>query len=329
MKFIDVCNGDADGLIARHQYRLSFPVPISALTLVTGSKRDVALLSRVDIGAVNATGTDISVFDLSYDQNAESARRLLEGGATIRYFDHHRASQLRPHPQLATHIDTSVDTCTGLIVDRYLHGAHRAWAITAAFGDNLIETAERLATQASMTAPQIQLLRQLGECINYNAYGESTSDLHYLPGEIARRMAPYQSPFEFARCEDIFTRLQIGFAADLRRAHAVPPLHEESVAAVYLLPDEPWARRISGAFANALVHTNTRRAHAVLSHNTKGAYTVSIRAPQDNPLHADAIAIRFTNGGGRAAAAGIDNLADHELGRLIALLKETYGTSTG
>lgn len=328
MQFFDVFNGDADGLIARHQFRLSFPVPLDHLTLVTGSKREVSLLSRVDVRSIAADAADISVFDISYDQNAESALRLLEAGATIRYFDHHRAHRLQAHPRLAAHIDTSPHACTSLIVDRYLNGAHRAWAIAAAFGDNLTDTAQQLAAQADFTQEQTVLLQQLGECINYNAYGESISDLHYPPEEVARRMMPYRSPFEFAQCEDIFRRLQIGYAQDVRRAQAVLPLHASSVAAVYTLPDERWARRVSGAFANMLVRANPRRAHAVLSCAANGTYTASIRAPQHSPQHADTIAIQFIGGGGRAAAAGINNLATQDIVRLVSLLEQTYGTAT-
>ncbi len=324
MHYFDVCNGDADGLIARHQYRLSFPVAGTDLTLLTGSKRETSLLSRVDTSRNETNGTDISVFDISYDRNAESARRLLEGGASIRYFDHHRAARFQPHPRLAAHIDTSADVCTSLIVDRYLEGAHHAWAIAGAFGDNLIEVAEQLAANAHMAAEEALTLRQLGEYINYNAYGESIRDLRYAPAEIARRMLPYRSPFAFVQCEDIFVRLQIGFTADLRRARAVQPLYTSSMIAVYLLPDEPWAKRVSGAFANLLASACKARAHAVLSRTTTGTYTVSIRAPQDNPQHANIIAEAFINGGGRAGAAGINNLPDNEITRLIALLEATY-----
>lgn len=324
MHCFDVCNGDADGLIARHQFRLSFPLPAERVTLVTGLKREVALLSRVEKEVVDLNNTDICVFDISYDKNAASAQRLLEAGATIRYFDHHRASQLKLHPRLASHIDTSADTCTSLIVDRHLGGAHRAWAIAAAFGDNLTEIAEQLARQANLTREQSLILRQLGECINYNAYGESISDLHFPPEEIARRMTPYQSPFEFAQREDILDRLRVGMETDLRSAHAIQPRHSSSAVAAYILPDERWARRVSGTFANALVHAKPDLAHAVLSTAADGTRTVSIRAPQSNPQYADAIAIRFANGGGRAAAAGINRLEPIEIGRLIALLEETY-----
>ena len=81
-----------------------------------------------------------------------------------------------------------------------------------------------------------------------------------------------------------------------------------------------------------LVRNNTHRAHAVLSrvaNGTNGKYTVSIRAPQNNPQRADAIAIQFTNGGGRAAAAGINNLAAQEIARLVSLLEQTYAATVG
>ena len=126
---------------------------------------------RVETQFCDLKNTDIFVFDISHDQNAASAQRLLEAGATIRYFDDHRASQLRLHPRLAAHIDTSADICTSLIVDHHLGGAHRASAIAAAFADNLTEIAEQHAQQANLTGEQSLVLRRLGECSNYNAYG--------------------------------------------------------------------------------------------------------------------------------------------------------------
>ena len=44
MTHFDVFNGDADGLCALHQLRLAAPVDS---VLVTGAKRDIALLQRV------------------------------------------------------------------------------------------------------------------------------------------------------------------------------------------------------------------------------------------------------------------------------------------
>ena len=47
MRRFDVCNGDADGLCAVVQWRLHDPAPA---TLVTGLKREIALLERVPAG---------------------------------------------------------------------------------------------------------------------------------------------------------------------------------------------------------------------------------------------------------------------------------------
>ncbi len=55
-------NGDADGLCALQQLRLVDP---RAAKLVTGVKRDIELLQRVDAGA----GDQVMVLDVSLDQN--------------------------------------------------------------------------------------------------------------------------------------------------------------------------------------------------------------------------------------------------------------------
>ena len=47
MRRIDVFNGDADGLCALRQLRLAEP---AASELVTGVKRDIALLERAEVG---------------------------------------------------------------------------------------------------------------------------------------------------------------------------------------------------------------------------------------------------------------------------------------
>ena len=58
----DVFNGDADGLCALHQWRLAHP---AESTLVTGVKRDIALLERVPA----QPGDEVSVLDISLDRN--------------------------------------------------------------------------------------------------------------------------------------------------------------------------------------------------------------------------------------------------------------------
>ncbi len=52
----------------------------------------------------------------------------------------------------------------------------------------------------------------------------------------------------------------------------------------------------------------SRFAHAVLTRNAQGGYTVSVRAPISKGTGADALCRRFATGGGRVAAAGINHL---------------------
>ena len=321
---IDVFNGDADGLLARHQFRLTYPLPPEQVKLISGVKRDIALLDRVLATRAARRDDEIQVFDISYDRNATAVGSLLDAGARVIYFDHHRASLLQPHPRLVAHIDEGADVCTSLLVDRHCKGAHRLWAIAATFGDNLAAVGRQLSRDANLLPAQSDTLKRLGECLNYNAYGESVEDLHYDPVKLAARLHPYANPFEFIEHEDILSRLKAGYEEDLANAQAVEALHASDVAAVYLLPDQAWARRVSGAFANHLVHACPRRAHAVLTSRVDGTATVSIRAPASLPRDADHVAARFANGGGRAIAAGIESFPLDRLPGLIAVLEETY-----
>ena len=62
--FYDVFNGDADGICALHQLRLAAPC---TSVLITGAKRDIALLERVQAQA----GDVVTVLDISMARNAQ------------------------------------------------------------------------------------------------------------------------------------------------------------------------------------------------------------------------------------------------------------------
>ena len=134
MKLYDIFNGDADGLCGLHQLRLVEP---RAAELVTGVKRDIALLERVNAGS----GDELTVLDVSMRANGPALTRALENGARVRYFDHHMPGDIPQHAALEAHIDTSPEVCTSLIVDRHIGGRYRLWAVVAAFGDNLVNAA--------------------------------------------------------------------------------------------------------------------------------------------------------------------------------------------
>lgn len=321
MRCVDIFNGDADGLIAHHQYRLAFPVAAEYLSLITGTKRDVALVGRVDPRKAD----EVTIFDISYDQNAVATAHLLAQGIRVRYFDHHRADQMQAHLNLDAHIDTAPHICTSLLVDQFLGGRYRAWAITAAFGDNLIAVATQLAAAQAFSSSETVALRTLGECLNYNAYGECEEDLYFRPAELAARLAPYDHPFAFMQADSAYAILKAGFADDLQRAILVTPHHASASTALYLLPDAAWARRVSGAFANHLAVAYPTRAHAVLTVNQDTCFTVSIRAPLAMARRADLVAIAFEGGGGRASAAGINRLAADQIAALAAKMEAVFG----
>jgi hypothetical protein len=316
MQFYDIFNGDADGICALHQLRLEEPRPA---VLVTGAKREIALVERVEAGA----GDELTVLDVSFKTNAQAVARALERGARCRYFDHHQAGELPPHPNLKAFIDTAPDVCTSLIVDRYLTGRQRIWAVVAAFGDNLGPSARRAAAPLKLPPPEIEQLRELGECINYNAYGESVDDLHYHPADLFQALARYRQPREFIEGEPIFDVLRTGFHDDLWRARSVRPDRALDRVALYILPDAAWSRRINGVFGNQLAQEHPARAHAVLVARRDG-YLVSVRAPLARPFGADELCLRFESGGGRKGAAGINHLPPAQLPRFVQAFEKQF-----
>lgn len=316
MKFYDIFNGDADGLCALQQLRLAQP---RESTLVTGVKRDIELMGRVDA----REGDALTVLDISLERNAEGARRALDAGARIVWFDHHAPGEIPSHPAFESRIDTAATVCTSLLVDRHLDGAHRAWAITGAFGDNLGTVAQALAEASGFSSADTDVLRRLGQCLNYNAYGDHVRELLVDPEQLSRRMRPFHDPLAFARDDPTLARLEAAMREDMALARAVTPFSAADGVIVIVLPDEPWSRRVSGTLAHAVARDAPDRAHAVLTPDG-GAFTVSIRAPLNAPQRAVDVARRF-GGGGRAGAAGIDGLPADRMDAFVSAMREVYG----
>ena len=297
----DVFNGDADGLCALHQLRMASPRDAHC---VTGVKRDIGLLRRVPPKA----GIDVTVLDISLDANVDALAALLDAGARVDYYDHHGARRAFPHPKLRLHWDDSPRICTSLIADRTLGGRYRPWAIVGAFGDNLDALAAELARAQGFAEHEIETLRALGRALNYNAYGETIDDLHIRPDALYRAMRPFVDPLAFARASHEFSQLEHGYREDLAHADALAPYRNSEAGAVYLLPNAPWARRISGTFANRLADQRSDRSFAVLSERADGSYCVSIRSAHPDERPANVLCEGFEGGGGRRGAAGVNAL---------------------
>jgi len=317
MMHFDVFNGDADGLCALHQLRLETP---RESALITGVKRDIALLQHVPAVA----GDRVTVLDISAATNRTALVALLERGVEVEYFDHHFAGDLPAHPGLHATIDASPRVCTGILVDRHLGGRQRAWAVVAAFGDNLREVATELAAPLALAPAAIAHLRELGESLAYNAYGDTEGDLIIHPAALYRTLSPYADPFRFIAGEPILRRIDEARRDDLARAMASNPTFAFAHARVYVLPDAAWSRRVRGVLGNHRTNEMPALAHAILSPNAHGGYTVSVRAPLARPAGADALCRSFATGGGRTSAAGIDDLPRDALPEFVQRLEQAF-----
>ena len=320
MSDFDVFNGDADGICALTQLRNAQPRDAE---LVTGVKRDIALLKRVHPDS----GSRVTVLDVSLDKNRDELQRVLIAGARVFYCDHHFAGDVPADDKLQTLINTAPDVCTSLLINKHLDGAFLGWAVVGTFGDNLRRSAQVLAKPLGLDEAKLSQLENLGIYINYNGYGARLDELHFEPQDLYRRGVQYADPFDFIvdGVED-FQKLEAGYRDDMAAAAALAPAHSNASVAAYLLPDAPWARRVSGVFSNDLANAHPARAHAVITAKSDGTYLVSVRAPLENKTGADELCMEFPTGGGRKAAAGINALPGDSLERFIQRFSEFYGS---
>ncbi len=320
MKYYDVFNGDADGICALHQLRLAEP---RDSLLITGVKRDIGLLARL-AGDPDISRSRITVLDISLDKNRQALDTLLRRGNKVHYIDHHFAGEIPDSELLTTHIDSDAEICTGLIVDRLLAGRFRAWAVVAAFGDNLHGSARSAAAFLSLNGEDMAKLREIGELLNYNGYGRKPEDLYFSPAALYEAVRPFSDPLDFYRQSEVLARLRRGFNHDMELAGNTPALRESSVGRIYKFPAATWPRRVAGVFANEKAREAEDKAHALLVDNGDGSFMVSVRAPLNRKQGAVDLCRRFPTGGGRAAAAGINRLPLEQLDEFFDTFEEIF-----
>ena len=301
-RYYDVFNGDADGIFALHQLRLA--KPLEKTVLITGVKRDIVLLGKIN----DVKNCSITVLDISLDKNRDELVQLLAANNRVLYIDHHYAGDIPEADTLEHHIEPSAKTCTSLIVNELLQGRYSRWAVCGAFGDNLDEQANMLAATTSMNESEVAILKEMGELFNYNGYGSRIEDLHFHPAKLYEAIQPYTNPFDFYSSTDIVSRLRDGYKEDITKAADQKNISTTAPHRLYLLPAAPWARRIAGVFSNHKAREKPQAAHAVIVTNDDGTLQISVRAPLDARKNADTLCRKFPSGGGRAAAAGINHL---------------------
>ncbi|MED5512154.1 MAG: DHHA1 domain-containing protein [Pseudomonadota bacterium] len=314
----DIFNGDADGIIALLQLQLANPVES---VKVTGVKRDIQLFKKITPKA----GDNIRVLDISMEKNMAELHDALCVGARVMYVDHHKAGTIPNHVNLFAHVDLDANMCTSLIVSDLIEKQYHLWAITAAYGDNLFAKADSEADKLGLTELEKSQLKAFGTYINYNGYGSEVADLQFAPEDLFNELLKYKSPLDAINdSESVYYVLEKAYNADMQKAADAKVLHNCDTAKVILLDDAPWARRVSGVLGNDLANQAPNKAHAVLTYNNKGSYTVSVRAPLNNKQGAVDVCSQFATGGGRAAAAGINELEQQQVEQFITTLVNFY-----
>ncbi len=320
MRYIDIFNGDADGILSLLQLRLAQP---RESILVTGVKRDNQLMNGLQYQPEDR----VTVLDISMLKNASGLQAALNSGAHVEYFDHHQAGDIPQHPNLQATVDTAADVCTALLVDQHLAGQYHHWAIAAAYGDNLLDKADELASKAGLSTSQVSQLRDLGILVNYNGYGSQLADLHFAPADLFERLSAYRSPFDLINdAGSVYHQLKLAYDEDMALASNIQANYQSNSVKVMLLPNQAWARRVSGVLGNQLANQNKTMAHLVITQLDSSNAVVSLRAPQNNKQGAAELCGRFATGGGRAAAAGINLLPLSQLNELISIVESYYRT---
>lgn len=321
MADFDLFNGDADGIFSLLQLRQVDPRPDAER--ITGVKRDIKLFPRI-AGRAGA-GDRVTALDISMAKNTDGLTQVLKDGADVLYIDHHQTGDVPKSNRMTVITDQTKESCTAYLTDNHLRGAKAAWAVCGAYGDNFPGLAETIASSRNLNLPMGRL-RELGELVNYNAYGLSLDDLHFHPAKLYEILLDYPDPVAFLDDHPpAFETLRTGHSEDWEVAQSAREIDVSDVGQILVLPARPASNRISGLFGNALVDEDPELAFAVLTELEDAAhYRVSIRAPRGrNSGSAADLANRF-GGGGRAAAAGIDALEDAELPRFIDAFRAAF-----
>lgn len=314
---VDFFNGDADGIISLHQFRMLVPTDSVKFT---GVKRDVDLLRYVDIR--NIDSKLLTVFDISIKSNHQYILSALQRHNHIRWFDHHDPGDGTYTEDFKPVVDTSPDVCTSIVVQRHLNHDFDAWTVAAAYGDNLDTQAKKLGKQ--FDAKQHRWLKKLGTTINYNAYGRTEQDLVAHPLDVFNDLHEYADPFDYMDKSKLFKKIHRQRNADHKQLKSSEKIFQSEVGDVVVLPDSIASIRCSGLYSNELVTKNPEKAFAILTVVPHG-YRVSIRASQINPVGADQLASQFETGGGRQRAAGINFLPADQIGKFTKLFEIQFG----
>jgi len=261
MADFDLFTGDGDGIFSLLQLRQVDPRPDAER--ITGVKRDIKLFSRLADRA--GQGDRVTALDISMAKNTAGLTQVLSDGADVFYVDHHQTGAVPDSENLTVITDDAKETCTAYLVDQHLRGAKAAGAVCGAHGDNVQKLAERIAASRSLDLPMGRL-RELGELVNYNAYGLTIDDLHIHPSDLFDILLAYPGPVEFLDdAHPIFETLHSGYRHDWDIAQSAREVDLSDEGTILSLPSGAASNRTGGLVGNALVRERPETALAVLT----------------------------------------------------------------
>ncbi|MDX2470844.1 MAG: DHH family phosphoesterase [SAR324 cluster bacterium] len=307
-----VFNGDADGLFAAQQLRLQF----GDAPIITGVKRDIQLLKQLK----DEKNKNIYVCDISLDKNRESLTQVLSQGCQVAWYDHHFSGLVPEDKKLTTHINQDAHINSSAIVYQSLGMGNVAWAIAGLFGDNMAPSANALAQTENYPKKMLESLKELGQLVNYNAYGASLKDLIINPAEIFATMVGMASPEDLIEEGHMISKLRQVYQGDVAAAKN----QKEVQRGVLILPNEPWAARTQGDLAYQLQADHPGKAVTILIVKGEQNYQVSLRVPENCGTSAAEFSMKYPTGGGRKTAAGINELPTDKLESFLQDFTTTY-----
>ncbi len=304
-------NGDADGIIS--MYLFNWYSGREMNEYYTGIKRDVELLRH----AKDIESSNLFVFDVSMLSNEKYLKPLIDQDNTIRWYDHHKLpDDENIRNSILYKVSTDPKHCTAMMVEEYFSSSTmiaglRSWVICAAYGDNLHTTVQELNEDMhpSFTQPTLDIYKEVGETLNYNGYGNQESDLTVHPKEVFLDMCKYDNPKTYHAESEIFKKINTQMKQDASLLESSSEtVHESEIGSIIILPEGSASIRYSGIYSNLLSMNNKSKAFAIMTVYDENNYKISIRAPQDNPVGACDLALKFPTGGGREKAAGVNQL---------------------
>ena len=264
-----------------------------------------------------------TVFDVSLLSNIEYVKQILKKKNKIKWFDHHEPGETNLGKNFSIKVDSDPNCCTNILVDKHIDGLHRPWTICGAFGDNLHEQAEKL--NPCFDEQTMYKLKEIGETLNYNGYGNKESDLTVHPKDVYLDLKQYESPFRYRSKSEIYNKIYTQMKSDEKELSSSEILHETNTGKIILLPDTKASIRYSGIYSNQQTTDNPDKAFAILTLTNNDNYRISIRSPKNNPYGASKLALSFPTGGGREkVATGVNELPKDQLKNFIEKFEETY-----